>query len=289
VPDRAVRQLRETYYCYAIHATQHEQDVAQVFAVLRSVGVEPILIKGWAIGRSYAEAGLRPAGDIDLYVSPSHYTTARTVLSKPEHRRYWVDLEHDQMTRFHEPLFEELYFRSELVELSGAMIRVLGAEDHLRVLCLHFLKHGAWRPLWLCDVAAALESRSSDFDWDCCLGTDQRRASWILCTIKLAHDLLGANLGNVPVCENNLPQWLIPSVLEQWDAPLPPNLPPALVQIRKHLLEPTKLITDLRKRWPNPIQATMDANGSFNGLPRLPLQLRNCCVRAMQLLKRARG
>jgi hypothetical protein len=50
------------------------------------------------------------------------------------------------------------------VELNGAKIRILGAEDHLRLLCLHLLKHGAWRPLWLCDVAAALESRPSSFD-----------------------------------------------------------------------------------------------------------------------------
>jgi hypothetical protein len=288
VSESAVRQLRETYYCYAIHAAQHERDVVQLFAVLRSVGVEPILIKGWAIGRIYPETGLRPTGDIDLCVAPDQDATARTVLSTPEHHRYWVDLDHDQMTRFHEPSFEKLYARSELVELDGAMVRVLGAEDHLRLLCLHLLKHGAWRPLWLCDVAAALESRPSSFDWDCCLGRDQRRANWILCTIGLAHQLLGANLGDIPLGETNLPRWLIPSVMEQWNAPFPPNLPLALGQIRNHILKPGKLINDLRMRWPNPIQATMDANGPFNRISRLPFQIGNCFVRAVQLLRCAR-
>src|SRR6266550_2307554 len=61
-------QLRETYLHYAIHAAIHERQVARVFRVLRSAGVEPILLKGWAIGRLYPEPGLRPTGDIDLSV-----------------------------------------------------------------------------------------------------------------------------------------------------------------------------------------------------------------------------
>jgi hypothetical protein len=286
-PERVVRRLRETYYCYAIHAAQHERDVVQLVAVLRAVGVEPILIKGWAVGRFYPETGLRPTGDIDLYVSPDQYASAQTVLSRPEYCRYRVDLDHDQMTRFHEPSFEELHSRSELVELDGTMIRVLGAEDNLRILCLHLLKHGAWRPLWLCDVAVALESRPSHFNWDCCLGRDQRRANWILCAIVLAQRLLGAHLGDTPFSENILPRWLIPSVMEQWNAPSPPNLLTALEQIRKDLLEPRKILDDLRKRWPNPIQATMDANGPFNEMSRLPFQIGSCCVRAVKLLRGA--
>src|SRR5438132_6243758 len=69
MPAVAVQQLRETYWHYAVHAAKHEREVTQVFATLRSVGVEPILIKGWAIGRMYPETGLRPSGDIDLCVS----------------------------------------------------------------------------------------------------------------------------------------------------------------------------------------------------------------------------
>lgn len=67
----------------------------------------------------------------------------------------------------------------ELVNLEGDKIWVLCAEDHLRFLCLHLLKHGAWRPFWLCDVGMALESRSSNFDWDRCFGENKRRAEWI--------------------------------------------------------------------------------------------------------------
>src|ERR1700732_1586776 len=43
----ALKQLQEAYLRYAIHAAKHEQQVAEVFRVLRSAGVEPILLKGW--------------------------------------------------------------------------------------------------------------------------------------------------------------------------------------------------------------------------------------------------
>jgi anti-anti-sigma regulatory factor len=280
----AVRSLRETYLQYAIHAVDHERQLANAFRVLRSGGVEPILIKGWAIARSYPEAGLRPSGDIDLYVSPEQDAKARSVLKAGRPQQYWVDLDHDEVGRFSDFSFAELFGRSELVNLDGTEIRVMGAEDHLRILCLHLLKHGAWRPLWLCDVGAALESRLPDFDWDRCFGRNKRRADWIACTIGLANRLLGAALGDATVKNrtNRLPGWFISSVLKQWDAPYPPNLHPFAYQFKASWWKPD-ILTVVHQRWPNPIQATVDANGRFDNTPRLPFQLRDCIVRAVKL------
>ena len=87
--------------------------------------------------------------------------------------------------------WDELFSRSELVPLEDAMVRVLSAEDHLRVLCFHFLRHGVERAAGLCDIAVALETRSRHFDWDVCLGENQKRADWIVCTVGLAKELLG--------------------------------------------------------------------------------------------------
>jgi hypothetical protein len=282
----ALEQLRETYLNYAIHAAIHERQVAEVFQVLRSAGVEPILLKGWAIGRLYPEAGLRPTGDIDIFVAPGGYEAAQAVLKKPANERYWVDLDHDEITRFDGPGFEDLYSRSELVKLDGTDVRTLGPEDHLRILCLHFLKHGAWRPLWLCDISLALESCPSRFDWDRCLGTNKRRAEWVLCAIALAHRLLGAKLGDAPLSDNTKvpPQWLLRSVLKQWNDPQRPHLPLIANQIGKYFREPGEMLKDLRKRWPNPIQATVDANARFNRMNRLPFQIGNCLSRAGKLL-----
>src|SRR5262249_11103226 len=114
---------------------------------------------------------------------------------------------------------EALYERSQLVALGEVNVHVLGPEDHLRLLCLHMLGHGAHRPLWLCDVAIVLESRPPDFDWELCLSGDRRRSDWVACALGLAHHLLGAEIAGTPVEERarRLPRWLIPTVLRQWE------------------------------------------------------------------------
>ena len=122
-----LHRLRATYLRYAIQAAEYEREIVDVFNALRSSGVEPILLKGWAIGRAYPESGLRPSGDIDLYVSPDQYARARAVLGGRQ-SCYSVDLDHDTITRFSELTFEDLYLRSQLVNFDDTEIRVLGAE-----------------------------------------------------------------------------------------------------------------------------------------------------------------
>ena len=65
----------------------------------------------------------------------------------------------------------ELQVGDELVV--AVLMNPQETEDQLRQLCLHLLRHGACRPLWLCDVAVMLESLPGDFDWDRCLGGDR--------------------------------------------------------------------------------------------------------------------
>ena len=91
-----------------------------------------------------------------------------------------------------------MFARSESIELGGTSIRVPSAEDHLRLVAIHFLSHGAWRPVWLCDIAAMLEDLPQDFDWDRCLGNEPRIARWVTSVIELAHRLLGACVDRVP-------------------------------------------------------------------------------------------
>jgi len=280
----SLRRLYITYLRYAVQAAEYEAEIGNVFSALRSSGIEPILIKGWAIARVYPEAGLRPCGDIDLCISPDQYSRARAVLSRRDPYLHSVDLSHDTIARFSEFSFEELYARSQVVNLGRPEIRVLGAEDHLRILCLHMLKHGAWRPLWLCDVAAALESRPSNFDWDLCLGKNERRADWILSSLALANRLLGAATEGTPAFERTrkLPRWLARAVLKQWNATPRSNLPAFLEQVAGRWWT-AGTVRAIHQRWPNPIQATVDAGGAFTATTRLPYQIRDCALRAVEL------
>jgi hypothetical protein len=279
--------LQDAYRLFALHAALHENAIERAFGLLRSAGVEPILVKGWAIARHYPEPGLRPYGDLDLCVRPEQYLRAEEVLHSQEGENVSVDL-HAGFTKLDERDLDDLYENSELVKLGDVPVRVLGPEDHLRVLCVHLLRHGAWRPLWLCDIGAAVEFRPAGFDWDRCLGSKRRLSDWVACTIGLAHELLGAKVDDTPVAERakHLPGWLVPTVLEQWKTPFPTFQASGSEPMATYLRRPAGVLQALRKRWPNAIEATIGVKGPLNGLPRLPFRLTYCLLRTSRFVRR---
>lgn len=285
------RLLHDAYLDYAVQAIEHERKVATLSEVLNQRKLNFILIKGFAASRFYPESNLRPSGDIDLYVPRQEWIRIRGILDQSLYSGYRVDWEHAEFERFDIRGFEEFYERAETISLEGVEVKVLGAEDHLRFLCLHLLKHGGWRPLWLCDIGAVLERLPESFDWDRCLGADEVQAGWILCTIGLARDILQAEPSNRPphLQDLDLPRWLVNSLLERWSESTSPNLPLFREQVRKYWWRPRKLIEALSKRWPNAIQATVDADGPFDERSRLPFQLKNCTSRAAELGRRILG
>ena len=269
----AAVRLQQAFRLQSLYAGLHEEGIEQVIQLLRTATVEPLLIKGRAAAAFYPERGLRPYGDIDLCFESRDYTKALAVLASPEGMAFNVDA-HDGLDRFYGLSMDEMLSRSETIKVGQIEVRVPCFEDHFRILCIHFLKHGAWRPLNLCDVAAALESRPAVVDWDRCLGTDRRRADWIACAIGLAHQLLGAQVDGAPAepHSGHLPRWLIPAILRQWETPHPEsNETHELFQ--SHLRNPSKWKSELVKRWPNPVRATMYLGAPFNEFPRLPLQV----------------
>jgi len=273
--NSSFQKLEEAYRLHSIHSAVLENKVKDVFSLLRGGGVEPLLLKGWAVARLYPEAGLRPCGDIDLWVKPAEFSRAKALLEAAGDLRYWVDL-HANFYRQYERAVSDVLAQSQLVELDGVEISVPRVEDHLRYLCLHFLTHGAWRPLWLCDIALIVESRPGDFDWSRCLGATPRYADWIACAIGLAHQLLDADISGVPVEERarKLPSWLVPAVLRQWGAGAGMSYADkAALTVQAGRLRPHGLMTAWREHWRNPIQATVELSAAFNERSRAPLQL----------------
>jgi hypothetical protein len=277
-------QFREAYMTYAVHSLEQEHRIADVIAALRADEVEAILFKGSAISRLYPESGLRPTGDIDLCVHPDQRTKAIATLAK-RRRQHWVDFDHVEISQYSERSFEEIYHRSETVELQGCMVQVLGAEDHLRAICLHFLKHGGWRPLWLCDIAAVVEPLPDRVNWAAVYGKNARWADWIACTLLLAQELLGARLGSAlsGMRKRCLPAWLVAAVLKQWSSPHAEPLPSFTDHIGINAGK-AGILSAIAQRWPNPIQATVDVNGPFDRRPRMPFQLANWAVRSAKLI-----
>lgn len=288
----AALELREAYRAQVLENAVREREIEEVFGLLRETGVEALLVKGWAVARAYPAEGLRPFGDIDVCVRRGQLARAAGAIDKSGDARLWVDL-HDGFKTLDDGDPEELFARAGTVRVGATDVGVLAAEDHLRILCVHLLKHGAWRPLWLCDVAAMLEGRGAGFDWERLSGTDGRRAKWIACAVGLAHELLGARVDDTPFAgaARGLPRWLVPEVLKQWDAPFATRQAPMRhrAPMRAYLQSPAGVLKDLRNRWPNPIEATISVRGPFNDLPRWPFQLANCFARTAHFVSTLRN
>src|SRR5258708_3980909 len=154
--------MHQAFRLQVLFAKTHETKIQKIFRLLRMAGVEPILIKGWAIGRLYPEFGLRPSGDIDLFVRRDEYPAALEVITSEEARDCWVDL-HGRIFELADRDPEDLFLRSELLPCGDQNVRVLSAEDHFALLAVHLLKHRAWRPLLLCDFGLLLESLPENF------------------------------------------------------------------------------------------------------------------------------
>lgn len=277
--------LHQAFRLQTLQAAIHETKIRKAFRVLRSVNVEPILVKGWAVARAYPHPALRPYGDIDLIIRPRDY---RRAISAAEMQLRDCQLDfHALPFELADRSIEELFSRSQLVPCHDEQIRVLAPEDHFALLAIHLLKHGAWRPLWLCDLAVLLES-AGDFDWGLCLGKDPRRANWILAATGLAQTLLNASIKNEEVAARaeNVPVWLKQEVLKLWDTPFALAQAPQRhkAPIGFYLRRPHGLLGDLARRWPNPIVATISVNGTFGARRRTRYEFGNWVLRAVRVV-----
>jgi len=282
------QELQQAYRLQTLQMARRELDIKQVFQGLRSEGIEPILLKGWAIARLYPEKGLRIFGDIDLFVRPEDRRKTMRLLQETELHRYPIDLEHLDFQDMRDRTPAALYAASQLVSMGDTAVRVLGAEDHLRFMALHVLHHIAWRPIWFCDLAVAIENRPPEFDWQLCFGANKRVVNWIETAIALTGNLLGANLQDTPLANRaaRLPAWLAPNVLAQWerwcavrDVP-PPKL------MAESLRQPSGLPQALKARWHDPLTATIKCRMKFNSVPRLPIQIAAFLAHVAEFSKR---
>lgn len=272
-------ELFETYRLYILHAALNTERIEHVFTHFNRHGIQALLFKGHVNAVCYPEPNLRPYGDIDLLVSQAQYRDARLLLDEIGKRQgSTVDL-HEDDGRHDGRDFATLYARRRETTVGHVKACAMGAEDHLRLLCFHFLKHGAWRPLWLCDIAAALENRSAGFDWSVCIGTHAKRAEYVRLVIGLAHELLGARTDDTPARDAALPRWLKRDVRRAWarqtsDNPFPP--PPLRFDWRK----PANIARGVRRRFPGSIEATYSTGMRFDDSPRFHLR----CAGFLQLI-----
>ena len=161
---------------------------------------------------------------------------------------------------------EQLVSSSRPVEVPGGTIRMLAPADHLRLVCLHQLHHGSWRPLWLCDVAVLVEALPPGFTWDDCLRGSRHLGEGVLALVELARRWLGARPSVEPP-PSEAPEWFERAILRAWKRGYRPS------PERLQGLSLARLPGALRARWPDPLSSTLHLDAPFHGLPRLPIQV----------------
>jgi putative nucleotidyltransferase-like protein len=282
--------LRQAYRLHTLEGEVHALRLTAALDVLDAAGVDALLIKGWGIARHYPEVGLRPYTDIDLILRPGQAEAARSALAAAPGIRCPVDL-HDSSSRVDASGFDDLAEHAEAIPFGARLVRILGPEDHLRVLALHALRHGVFRPLWLVDLAVCLEGRPPEFDWDRCLGPVRRRAEWVIDAVALAERLLGATCENTPVAgrADTLPDWLIRAVLRNWArGEGRSHLAPIFDAIVSHRRRPGLALAEAWRRWDRPIEATLEVGAAFNHVPRCFVQVAAVARRTPELWRALR-
>jgi hypothetical protein len=260
--------------------------IRRAFVFFRENGIEPILIKGWAIARFYPNESERYFSDTDLAVNPTDYSKAADILTIDLKGQLVVDL-HDGLQQFDNLPFEDLFENSELVEFKDIKVRVLRHEDHLRILAVHWLRDGGTPKHRLWDVHYGLANRPKDFDWDRFLGTvSKKRRKWIVAAIALAHRYTNLNVDDTPIAEEVknpllIPKWVKRTLEKEWNDGV------KIVPINMVTHDRRELWQQLRKRFPpNPLVASMYTDAPLNNFPRLPFQIINIFQRLKPSIRR---
>lgn len=277
----AASELHDAFRLQTIQARLHEGRLAKALEILRGVGIQPVLAKGWAVAREYPAVGLRPYGDLDLHVDPAEFELARSALDRhggagdaeAHSDNLRVDL-HSGVPRLAHS-WQDLWARTTEAPLAGGSVRVLGAADHLELLCTHFFEHGAWRPLWLCDIALFVETQGGEL---------VRGAEFVRSAVLLAHELLGARLADTPWAgaHKPLPRWLPRAALRAWGVGGHYSLTTSIALEER---SPGALLRSAKIRWPNPIEASVRWGRPFDNTPRLPFQILDVVARSWQAIR----
>ena len=244
----------------SLQAKVHEARLCEAFREFRAEGIEPIIIKGWASMRLYPPEHRRLVGDIDLAVPSLDHSKAAQFCRRPEIAKLNIDL-HKEFRYLDAVPWSAAFARSQLVDLQGERIRVLSEEDHLRVLCTHWLVDGgAYREkLW--DIYYAVARRKSDFDWPTCLDSVKpHRRRWVITAIAIANRYLGLDIDDLPFVDEieSVPKWIYRSIESEWARDIP--LEPILAAAHDRALLADQIV---RRMPPNPIRATIECEGEL--------------------------
>jgi hypothetical protein len=232
----------------------HLRQLVGVVAALRSAGIEPLLLKGYALAELiYSDPVTRPSHDLDMLVRPDQVVPACQALARigctlPDQATVDVQLANAYdlpvvlppmaglatVLELHWDLAPRGLFkldldlwraRAEVFDLAGQPALRFSPEDMLLHLALHLRKHRYVGLRWLCDVAELLRrfggpAAPRPLDWEYVVGSARSAGLTVLLYtgLVLARRLLDAPVDPALLARLEPAAWrrrLLQSVLSQ--------------------------------------------------------------------------
>ena len=170
IPDQVIKALRMRYLLNRGRNTQLYKNLFRVLRIFKNEGIEVVLLKGAVLAEDiYRNIGLRPFGDIDIYVpfpKIKNNRAAETVINIDDEND-WLDV-HYAGLRGRDMLIQsvdnnEIWERAVPFTISGMETRKLSPEHQL----LHLILHGDYfiRLIWLCDIAETVRYYGESMNW----------------------------------------------------------------------------------------------------------------------------
>jgi hypothetical protein len=180
-------------------------DLKEVLRALNQKGIQVVLLQGIILLKQiYSDIGMRPLGDIDLWVLKEEYlsfigalealgyerdplypNTLRRGLTVLDLRTHILGADRISSRTLLFPKDQnDIFNNTHVIEFEGGEARCLSKYDQIFYLGLHALKHNVHKLMWLVDIKALLMNWSES-EWDACIRRaeelDQRKAlSYIL-------------------------------------------------------------------------------------------------------------
>ena len=256
------------------------RDIENVFEHLEKKGIVPVLIKGAAAAVYYPKPFLRAFSDIDVAVDPEQFEAAKKIILKAN---FNVDL-HCGLRHLDTLEWKDLILNSKLIKLNKTKVRVLSREDHLRVLCVHWLNDGGADRTRLWDIYFTINYDQPNFKWENFLEkVSQKRKYWLIISIMAAEQFLGLELSQNYFDRKayEFPHWIKKELENEWknDVRLSP--------LDQTLYNRRMLWEQLKKRLPpNYLQSIVETDSHITVRKNVNVLIKDFLFRAKPSIKR---
>jgi hypothetical protein len=205
------------FFASAAHACGAAAEIfsAELESLLKEFaarGIEVLPLKGPVLAESlYGDAAMRQCNDLDLLVRGGDYPRAEALLLllgfvacseiDDYHRRF---VSNGVPVELHFGIASPRYFpfdldgvwrRATKGTFRGSPMRLMSDDDLVLFLCLHGLKHGFSRLIWILDVSRALNRiRTGDYETLMKRARREGQEAWLLIGCEVVREMLPQQL-----------------------------------------------------------------------------------------------